>query len=314
MRFSRKLKENRLNKMNKKKIKTKKKVISKRTTRHRKKKFGFGSMKESVIKPETGRRYLSDMKKQKKRNYGENKSEELDFMIKSIEINNPGIDEEILQAFRTVDRKMFVSHDAYMDAPVHIKHGQTISQPTTIARMLRATKLEPGLEVLEIGANTGYHASLVAWIISPGRVTTIEIFRDLALNAVKNVKRLLKELEERKKKSSKKLNIDIFRGDALNEKSQVWERSYDRIYYTAGVAPQHLGIVKKLALKALNENGLLLFPTRESFDYGGIELWQKKYGKLFMLRRDEGYAFVPVVRQKDLEDVYKKEGIRSSRK
>lgn len=303
----------------KKKIKTKKKAgkkskktINHRTVRHGKKKFNPEVMKEAVIKPQTGRRYMSELKKQKNKNYSEKEDEELDFMIRSIEINNPGIDGEILKAFRMIDRKMFVSHDAYMDAPVHIRHGQTISQPTTIARMLRAMKLEPGLEILEIGANTGYHASLAAWLVSPGRVTTVEIFRDLALSAVRNVKALIKKIEEQKIK--KKINIDIFRGDALNENSQIWERKYDRVYYTAGVEPQHLGIIKKLALRSLNEDGLLLFPTRESFDYGGIELWQKKYGKLFMLRRDEGYAFVPVIRQKDLEDVYQKEGIRSNNK
>jgi protein-L-isoaspartate(D-aspartate) O-methyltransferase len=298
--------------MKKKKVRTKKRVVKKikRIIKHRKKRFNPEIMKEVIIKPETGRNYLSELKKQKKRNYSKKKNEELDFMIKSIEMNNPGIDEDILQAFRVVDRKRFVSHEAYTDAPVHIKHGQTISQPTTIARMLRAMKPEPGLEVLEIGANTGYHAALVAWLVSPGRVTTIEIFRDLALNAIKNVKELIRRLEEQK--PNKKLNIDIFRGDALNGNSQVWERSYDRIYYTAGVEPQQLGIVKKLALRALNENGLLLFPTRENFDYGGIELWQKKYGKLFLLRRDEGYVFVPVVRQEDLEYLYRKEGIRSS--
>ncbi|MCX6742018.1 MAG: hypothetical protein NTX24_02475 [Candidatus Pacearchaeota archaeon] len=300
--------------MKKKRIKTKKrseKVMKAKKIKNRKKKFNPDIMKEVVFKPETGGRYIRDLKKQEKKNYGEKENEELDFMIKSIEINNPGIDGEILRAFRIIDRKMFVHHDAYMDAPVHVKHGQTISQPTTIARMLRAMKPEPGLEVLEIGANTGYHAAIVAWLVSPGRVTTVEIFRDLALNAVKNVKELIKKLEN--EKSNKKLNIDVFRGDALNENSQIWERNYDRIYYTAGVEPQQLETVKKLALRALNENGLLLFPTRESFDYGGIELWQKKYGKLFLLRRDEGYAFVPVVRQKDLEDVYAKERLKHKR-
>lgn len=313
MKSIRRLVENKMKKKKtKKRIKRTKKAGKarkiKRTKAKHKKRFDPEVLKEVKARREAGKRYIHELRKQQKEDLVR-ENEELEFMIKSIEINNPGIDPRILDAFRIIDRKIFVSNDAYMDAPVHIKHGQTISQPTTIARMLQALKLRPGMNVLEIGANTGYHAALVAWLVSPGHVTTIEIFRDLALAAVENVKKMIKKLEEGKQK--KKLNVDIFRGDALHERSQIWEREYDIVYYTAGVEPQQLGLVKKLALRVLNENGMLLFPTRESFDYGGMELWQKKYGRLFFLRRDDGYAFVPVIRQKDLEDLYQKERVKT---
>ena len=102
---------------------------------------------------------------------------ELDLMVKSIKINNPGIGEEITKAFSICDRAFFVTDDPYRDEPKHIAHNQTISQPSTVARMLSVLKLEKRNNVLEIGTNTGYHAVLVSWLVFPGSVMTIEIFR-----------------------------------------------------------------------------------------------------------------------------------------
>ena len=60
------------------------------------------------------------------------------------------------------------------------------------------------------------------------------------------------------------------------------------------------------AVHSLKDEGLLLFPTREHFDYGGLELWQKKGDSLVLLKKDHGYSFVPLIKQEDIEDTYKK--------
>ncbi len=267
--------------------------------------------KHSHIKPkliplfnqESSRKYLHDLKQSKKpSNLSENK--ELEFMIKSIKFNNPGITPRIVDAFRMIDRKNFVKHNPYEDMPIHIAHGQTISQPTTIARILRLLDLNPGQNVLEIGTNTGYHASLTAWLVSPGNVTTIEIFPDLAHNARINLKKLVIGLEQ--KKIKKEVHVQVFTGDALKPYQEIWQKKYDRIYYTGGLSIDKIGLVKYLANKTLKENGLLLFPSNEKVDYGGLELWQKQKNRVVLIKREPGYSFVPIVRQKDIEDIYQK--------
>jgi len=54
------------------------------------------------------------------------------------------------------------------------------SQPAMVAEMLEQLALEPGMQVLEIGAGTGYNAALLRTLIGPtGRVTTVDIDADI---------------------------------------------------------------------------------------------------------------------------------------
>ncbi|MCS7134513.1 MAG: hypothetical protein NZ889_01490 [Candidatus Pacearchaeota archaeon] len=245
---------------------------------------------------------LKEKKKRKLKKFV-NLSSELELMVKSIKINNPGLPEKIEQAFRIVDRKFFVKHSPYSDEALHVAFGQTISQPTTIARMLMYLDLFPGLDVLEVGTNTGYHAALVSWLVYPGTVTTIEIFPELAENAERNINKLIKHLKSKELKERFKIQIVV--GDALDENNQIWFKKYDRIYFTAGVSKENLEKVKEMGKTLLKENGLLLFPSREFFDFGNLQLWKFKNGKLQLVLREKGYAFVPLLRQKDLEEIYK---------
>lgn len=234
----------------------------------------------------------------------EDSAKQLNLMISSIKINNTGINENIVNAFRICNRKFFVSQNTYIDEPQHISHGQTISQPSTIARMISILRLKGGQNVLEIGANTGYHASLVAYIVWPGKVTTVEIFNDLTEMAKKNIKDLTRSLKN-KNEAKKFSNIEIINADAFDEKNKMWKNKYDRIYFTAGVEDKHRKDVKKMALKLLNEDGLILYPTRKVLDYGSLELLQYKNNKLELIRRENGYAFVPLIRQHELKELYK---------
>lgn len=75
-------------------------------------------------------------------------------------------DENVLQAMADVPREMFVDADsresAYIDAPLSIGHGQTISQPYVVAFMLEALELEGGEKALEVGSGSGYAAAVMA--------------------------------------------------------------------------------------------------------------------------------------------------------
>jgi protein-L-isoaspartate(D-aspartate) O-methyltransferase len=57
------------------------------------------------------------------------------------------------------------------------------SQPTLMAQMLEDLQLAQGHTVLEIGAGTGYNAALLAHVVGPGRVVSIDVDRNVLAEA-----------------------------------------------------------------------------------------------------------------------------------
>jgi protein-L-isoaspartate(D-aspartate) O-methyltransferase len=52
----------------------------------------------------------------------------------------------------------------------------TISQPSLVGQMLGALQLKPGLNVLEVGAGTGWNAALMGRIVGPaGSITSVRL-------------------------------------------------------------------------------------------------------------------------------------------
>ena len=67
------------------------------------------------------------------------------------------------------------------DGPLGIGHAQTNSQPRTVEAMLRLLDVQPGHEVLDVGAGSGWTTALLARLVGPGgRVGGVEILPDLA--------------------------------------------------------------------------------------------------------------------------------------
>ena len=93
----------------------------------------------------------------------------------------------VLQAMMRVPRDMFVPTDdrhlAYLDTPVPIGKGQTISQPYIVALITEALRLQPTDNVLEVGAGSGYQAAVLAELVPQGKVITVEVVRSLAQRA-----------------------------------------------------------------------------------------------------------------------------------
>ena len=87
-------------------------------------------------------------------------------------------------AFLKVLRERFVPEDvrgsSYEDVPLPIGRGQTISAPSMIAIMLEEASLRPAEGVLEIGAGSGYNAALLAELVGPDRVVSVERIPELA--------------------------------------------------------------------------------------------------------------------------------------
>lgn len=106
---------------------------------------------------------------------------ERDAMVER-QIESRGIDDpNIIGAFRTVPRELFVSPEyaelAYGDHPLPIEAGQTISQPYIVALMIQAAEIKPGDKVLEVGGGSGYAAAVIGQIA--GTVISVERQHDL---------------------------------------------------------------------------------------------------------------------------------------
>ncbi len=85
--------------------------------------------------------------------------------------------ERVLEVIRTTPRHIFVdeamAHRAYEDTALPIGHGQTISQPYTVARMSEVL-LEGGVPdvVLEVGTGSGYQSAILSRLVP--KVYTVE--------------------------------------------------------------------------------------------------------------------------------------------
>ena len=109
------------------------------------------------------------------------------------ELRQHGISERVLNAMRKVPRHLFVpekeERNAYVDYPLPIGWGQTISAPHMVAIMCELLDIREGMKLLEIGAGSGYHAAVMAVLAGSGHVYAVETIEGLALLARDNLKK-----------------------------------------------------------------------------------------------------------------------------
>ncbi len=157
-------------------------------------------------------------------------------------------DERVLSALLKVPRHLFVPEElrdrAYVDAPLPIGEGQTISQPYIVALMTEALELDENSRVLEIGTGSGYQAAILAEIAK--EVYTVERIPAL----LERAKRILEALGYD--------NIYFKLGDG----TLGWEEHapYDAIIVTAG-APE----VPEPLVEQLKVGGRMVIPVGDEF-------------------------------------------------
>jgi protein-L-isoaspartate(D-aspartate) O-methyltransferase len=94
-------------------------------------------------------------------------------------------DRRVLEALASVPRPLFVPEDlrefAWVNQPLPIGEGQTISQPLVIAHMCELLRLTGTERVLDVGTGSGYHAAILSRLA--GHVHSIERHRSLSEQA-----------------------------------------------------------------------------------------------------------------------------------
>jgi len=153
-----------------------------------------------------------------------------------------------------------------------------------VSIMNEALELAVGHKVLEIGTGCGWHASTVAEIVAPsdrskeewGHVYTVEIIRDLAEFAKKNIREA--GFEER---------VTVICGDG--SLGFLEEAPYDRILVTAA-APY----VPPPLKKQLKIGGVIVLPVGAVGFYQTL-LRMRRVDDKFLEEDLGGVAFVPLV-------------------
>lgn len=191
----------------------------------------------------------------------------------------------VVKAFEKVSRELFVPKDlasyAYIDRPLPIGYGQTISAPHMVAIMTEA--LDPpecGL-VLEIGTGSGYQAAILSELVDPlssgcGHVVSIELIPSLAAFAVENLRR-----------SGHIDRVSIIVGDGslgIAAEREV----FDRIIVTAA-SPD----IPEPLVSQLKRGGRMVIPVG-SPELQVLTIVDKKPGGELEVRREIPCVFVPL--------------------
>jgi protein-L-isoaspartate(D-aspartate) O-methyltransferase len=117
---------------------------------------------------------------------------ERETMVKQQLVARGITDQNVLDAFSKVPREEFVPDEykeiAYVDRPLPIGNGATISQPYTVALMCQIISVDKNSKVLDIGAGSGYESAILSLMCK--EVIAMERIKELADSARDKLKRL----------------------------------------------------------------------------------------------------------------------------
>ncbi len=196
-------------------------------------------------------------------------------------VSNP----RVLAAIRKVPRHAFVPEplqpQAYINAPLPIGSGQTISQPYIVAEMTELA-LPSGrgeeAQCLEIGTGSGYQAAVLAEVCK--KVFSIEYLADVAATGRENLRALGYGPDR----------VALRVGDGY----RGWPEAapFDAILVTA--APEK---VPPALLNQLAVGGKLVIPIGSTWGVQNLEVWQRlregNEPEAFRRRVLYGVRFVP---------------------
>jgi len=189
-------------------------------------------------------------------------------------LNSPAVFSAMLQVARERFVRSKFNGIAYQDAPVPIEHGQTMSQPYTVAFMTNLLGLKGNEKVLEVGTGSGYQAAVLSQLAK--EVYTVEIIKDLAEKAEKKLKKLgYKNVKVRSGSGESGWNVNA---------------PYDAILVTAGIEKD----VPTALLDQLKDGGVLVAPIGIGPGKQMTKITKLKNGKT-KRQKYGAFTFVPFV-------------------
>jgi len=206
--------------------------------------------------------------------------EERNRLVESLKRRGYIASPQVEVAMRRVPREDFLPNDirdeAYVDTPLPIGEGQTISAPHMVAIMAEQLDLKPGQKILEIGAGSGYHAAVCADVVGrEGHIYTIERIASLARTAENNLKR-----------AGYSDTVTVIFGDGT--KGLPEHAPFDRIFVAAGAPDIPAPLTEQLA-----DGGKLLVPVGGRFYQDLIRVERK--GQELQKENLGGCVFVPLI-------------------
>ena len=185
----------------------------------------------------------------------------------------------LIEAFEKIDRIDFVpenfKNEAYLNQPLPIGFGQTISQPLTVAFMLELLEPKPDEKILEVGAGSGWVSALLAQVVGEnGRVYAIERVPEICKFGKQNIA---------KYNFIEKGIVNFVCGDA--SKGYFKKAPFDKVIAAAASKD-----VPEAWKKELKIGGRLVMPVGNS-----IVVLDKISQNEFEKREFFGFSFVPLI-------------------
>jgi protein-L-isoaspartate(D-aspartate) O-methyltransferase len=193
-------------------------------------------------------------------------------------------DPKVLDAMGRVPRHRFVPADqvrwAYVDTPLLIGEGQTISAPHMVGLMTQMLELTGKEKVLEIGTGSGYQAAVLSGLVA--QVYSIEIRESLARTAAKRLADLGYG------------NVTVLAGDGYGGWPDPAVPPFDAIIVTA--APEE---VPDALVRQLAPGGRMIVPLGSQKSYQVLTRIRKSADGT--VTREEGVpvSFVPMVHESE---------------
>ncbi|HJN22592.1 MAG TPA: protein-L-isoaspartate(D-aspartate) O-methyltransferase [Rhodospirillales bacterium] len=194
---------------------------------------------------------------------------------------------QVMVAMAKVRRHEFLSSAdhpcAYVNRPLPIGHGQTISQPYIVAVMTDFLDLEKSHRVLEIGTGCGYQAAVLAEVAA--QVYSVEAIDKLAASARKRLRKLGYK------------NVQVKTGDGY----QGWAEKalFDAVIVTA--APER---IPQILIEQLKPGGRMVIPIGRVDETQILYCGIKGEAGNLETTKTLPVAFVPMVRRADKKKLW----------